>query len=300
MTKFSQKSPLHLSGLALGLAALGNLMVKYGMDVRYFFGGLSVVCFLTVTVFILMYFQNYLKEMSKPALASSFGTYTMAGMILSTYIKPLYAQVSLTLWSIFLFLHLVLIIYFTVKFTVRRDILMVFPSWFIVYVGIAVASVTAPLYEAYAVGQLAFWFGLVTYLILLPFVVYRLLKVKQIPDFLLPSIAINSAPASLLLAGYINSFSNYQPIIFYGLVMVSQLIFVITLMIIFKLLKKPFFPTFSALTFPFVITALSISLANDVMIQASSGLTLVVLSETWFAVMMVSYVSISFLRFYLD
>lgn len=55
-------------------------------------------------------------------------------------------------------------------------------------------------------GKAAFWFGFVTYLILLPIVIYRVLKVKGMPEQTLPTIAIFAAPASLLLAGYMKSF----------------------------------------------------------------------------------------------
>ena len=61
----------------------------------------------------------------------------------------------------------------------------VFASYFIVYVGIVVASVTAPAYEkAASIGTAAFWFGFVTLILLLILITYRYVNSKkyQIPQ----------------------------------------------------------------------------------------------------------------------
>ena len=58
----------------------------------------------------------------------------------------------------------------------------VFASYYIVYVGIVVASVTAPAYEKLAIGSAAFWFGFVTLILLLILVTYRYVTVKEVPD----------------------------------------------------------------------------------------------------------------------
>ncbi len=57
-------------------------------------------------------------------------------------------------------------------------------------------------------GKFNSWFVLYSYLILLPIILYRITKVKEIPEPALPTIVILAAPASLCLAGYMNSFQN--------------------------------------------------------------------------------------------
>ena len=112
------------------------------------------------------------------------------------------------MWIIGFALHIVLILWFTKKFVLNFKIKQVFPAWFIVYVGIVVGSVTGPAYKMAAVGQIAFWFGFVTYLILLPIIIYRVVKVQEMAEPTLPTLAIFAAPASLLLAGYMVSVSR--------------------------------------------------------------------------------------------
>lgn len=298
----AEKKPLLSSGLALGLAALGNLMGKYGQDVRYLFGCLSLFFFVIITVFIIKNFDIYLEEIKNPIVASVFGTYSMAGMLLSTYLAPVAKPVALVLWLFFILLHIVLIVVFTLRFTLKRKILQVFPSWFIIYVGIVVASVTAPLFDMIWIGKTAFWFGLVTYLILLPIVFYRIIKVKQIPEPVMPNIAINAAPAALLLAGYLNSFQQPNAFIVYFLIGLSQILFIYVLTQLPKIMTVDFSPAFSAFTFPFVITAISVTAASNFLANAVGNLVFmpyVVLIETWFTVIMVSYIMVLYIRHFL-
>ena len=103
-------------------------------------------------------------------------------MILSTYVKPFIGQAAYYIWLFAIALHIVLIIYFTVKFVFKLQMPKVFASYYIVYVGIVVASVTAPAYEKLAIGSAAFWFGFVTLIVLLVLVTYRYVKFKEVPD----------------------------------------------------------------------------------------------------------------------
>lgn len=97
------------------------------------------------------------------------------------------------------------VIYFTVKFVFKLQMPKVFASYYIVYVGIVVASVTAPAYEKLAIGSAAFWFGFVTLILLLILVTYRYVTVKEVPDPAKPLICIYAAPTSLCIAGYVQS-----------------------------------------------------------------------------------------------
>ena len=54
MKKFLEKFPLPISGLALGMAALGNLVKSYGEIYRSIFGVLSFIIIVLLTIKILM------------------------------------------------------------------------------------------------------------------------------------------------------------------------------------------------------------------------------------------------------
>lgn len=49
-----------------------------------------------------------------------------------------------------------------------------FPSWSVLYVGIGVASLTAPISGQFTIGKIVFWYGFIATLVLLPFLFIRL------------------------------------------------------------------------------------------------------------------------------
>ena len=87
------------------------------------------------------------EDLQNPIMASVAATFPMALMLLSTYIKPFIGSPAKYIWFFAIALHLILIIYFTLKFILKLQMPKVFASYFIVYVGIAVAAVTAPAFE---------------------------------------------------------------------------------------------------------------------------------------------------------
>ncbi|VFD38654.1 transporter [Clostridioides difficile] len=82
------------------------------------------------------------------------------------------------------------------------------------------------------------------------------------PEPSLPSIAILAAPGSLLLSGYINSFSDKNNVVLYLLFILSIVFYIIVLGYLPKLLRLPFYPSFAAFTFPMAISAMGMKLMN--------------------------------------
>ena len=96
------------------------------------------------------------EDMQNPIMASVSGTFPMALMLLSTYVKPFIGPAAMYIRFFAIGLHIVLIVYFTVKFILKLQLPKVFASYYIVYVGIAVAAVTAPAFEQTGIGAAAF------------------------------------------------------------------------------------------------------------------------------------------------
>lgn len=226
------------------------------------FGIISAILLILIIAKIIKYPKDVIESLANPLVASVFPAFSMGIMLLSTYVKVYSVSLAFTIWIIGIALHITLILWFTKKFVFNFIIKQVFPSWFVVYVGIVVASVTGPAYKVVNVGQIAFWFGFVTYLILLPIVLYRIIKVKQLPEQSLPTLAILSAPASLLLAGYMNSFKIKDMTMVWFLMVLSIIMYVTVIIILFKLLKLKFYPSYSGFTFPLVISGIGIKLTN--------------------------------------
>ena len=303
MSKIIKKLPVPIVGLMLGLAACGNLVLSYGETYRNIFGLLSAIILVLVLIKIIMYPRQVKESLDNPVVASVFPTLSMGIMLLSTYLKPYSSPLALGMWFIGLILHIILIISFTVKYIIGFNIKKVFPSWFIVYVGIVVASVTSPAFDMTKIGQMAFWFGFISYIILLPLVLYRVIKVKNIPEPAQPTIVILSAPASLCLAGYMNAFQEKNMLIVYLLLALSQATYIYILTTLPKLLRLKFYPSYSAFTFPLVISGIALKVTNSFLINIGNTNYLfnhLVKLEEIVAVVMVLYVLSRYISFLLS
>lgn len=295
-----KKVPVPLCGVMLGLAALGNLLQSYGEGIRYGCGILAAFLLVLVLLKVILFPQMIKEDMKNPIMASVAGTFPMALMLLSTYVKPFIGAVAMYIWYFAIALHIVLIIYFTAKFIVKLELPKVFASYYIVYVGIAVAAVTAPAYEKLSVGSAAFWFGFITLILLLVLVTVRYVKCPQVPEPAQPLICIYAAPTSLCIAGYVQSVTPKSRGFLLAMLAVATVLYIFALVKAVGYLKLKFYPSYAAFTFPFVISAIATKqtmacLAN--MGQPMPVLQYVVLIETIIAVVFVLYTFVRFMEF---
>lgn len=298
MKDIIKKVPIPLCGVMLGTAALGNLLQSYGEGIRNVCGIFSAFLLILVLLKLIMFPGMIKEDMGNPIMASVSGTFTMALMILSTYVKPYIGQAAYIIWLLAIILHIVLIVYFTVKFVVKLQMPKVFASYYIVYVGIVVAAVTAPAYERLGIGAATFWFGFVTLILLLVLVTYRYVKFEEVPNPAKPLICIYAAPTSLCIAGYVQSVTPKSYGFLMGMFVVATVIYIFALVKAVGYLKLPFFPSYAAFTFPFVISA--IASKQTMACAANMGhpmpfLQYVVLIETIIAVVLVVYTYIRFM-----
>ena len=296
---FLKRYPIPIAGLILALLALGNLVQSYDPRIRLALGGIAAVLYVIYLLKLIVLNTKLKEPLENPVAASVLPTFTMATMLLGGYVKPYCPGFGVGLWYAGLIGHALLILWFSWGFLRGFSIKKVFPSWFIVYVGIAVASVSAPVAGRLDLGRAAFWFALAAFLCLLPFVCWRVWKVGQIPDPAKPTTVIFAAPAPLLLAGYMTSFEVKDPNMVYTLLMASLLFFLVGLFyLIWLTWKQPdFTPAHAAFTFPMVISAIAVklsgaSLGNDLEIHQ-----LLVTLQTILAALVVLWVLVRYLIF---
>jgi exfoliative toxin A/B len=253
-----KRIPLPLSGVMLGLAALGNLLQNYSPALRVFCGVLAVILGIIWVAKYVRHRQLFITDMKNPIMASVAGTFSMAVIILAGYLQPIMSGVGTGMWYIGITLHLALIIYFTEKFMLPPAMPKVFASYFIVYVGIAAAAINAPLFKQHMLGSFLCGFAMVSFAVLLGIVTYRYIVYKEVPQPAQSLFCIYAAPMSLCLAGYIQSVMPKSPGFILGMVGVATVIYIIVLLQLPKLVKLPFYPSAAAFTFPFVISAIAL------------------------------------------
>lgn len=295
-----KKIPLPVTGVMLGMAALGNLLQTYSEGVRLACGVIAAILGILFIIKVIVLPKQFAEDMNNPIMASVSGTFSMALMLLAGYAKPYMKGGAIIIWYFGIVLHIALIIYFTVKFMLHLKLPKVFASYFIVYVGIAVAAVTAPVFEKTAIGTAAFWFGFICALLLLALVTARYVKCKEVPEPAQPLFCIYTAPVSLCLAGYIQSVMPKSLVLIGFMAILASLIYLVVLVKLPSYLRLKFYPSYAAFTFPFVISAIAMKmtmacLAN--MGQPLPFLKYVVLIETIIASVLTVYALIRFVIF---
>lgn len=275
----------------LGMAALGNLIQTYSEGLRLACGAVAAVLGILLLIKVLLNPGQFAEEMKNPIVASVSGTFSMALMLLAGYAKPFMGG-AVFLWYAGIILHIALILYFTVQFMLHLQMQKVFASYFIVYVGIAVASVTAPAFEKTAIGTAAFWFAFAAALLLLVLVIYRYMKYKTVPEPAQPLFCILTAPVSLCLAGYIQSVQPKSLALIGFMAVLSTVLYVCVLVKLPGYLKMKFYPSYAAFTFPFVITAIGLKMTMACLANMGKPLPFlkyVVLAETAIAAALTLY-----------
>ena len=298
-----KKTPLPFCGVALGLAALGNLLSTYpnGATIKNICGALSALILIWLLVMFVINFKAFVEEIKNPIMGSIIGTYCMALMILGGYKWP-NAEVGKTIWFIGLILHVILIIYFTKEFVFKFGIKKVFTSWYIVYVGIVAMNINCVDFGMQELGKIVFWFGFASTLVLLVLVTYRYLIIKDFMPPAIPLFCIYTAPVSLCLAGYMNTFTPPEPSLIYFMLILSLLIYLIVLVNLPRFLMMPFYPSYAAFTFPFVISAVAVKLTTAKFLGSANpqlaGITKTIFAvQTWIAAILVAYALVRYIMF---
>ncbi len=295
-----EKVPIPIAGVALGLAALGNLLQPYTEAAHVACGLAAFALVALLMAKIALFPQAIRNDLRNSVMASVSATLFMALMQLSGYLAPFAFGFAFALWAAAVAAHLALMCWFTARFITRFKLDEVFPTYFICYVGIVVASATSPVFGMEAAGHALFWLGFAFYVVLLGLVTYRYAK-HEVPEPAQPLLCIYTAPMSLSLVGYLTCAPNPNPVFAGVMLALAQMLLVVVLSQLPRLLRLRFYPSYAAMTFPFVITATALGKAIAFFraqgVALPEALDVLFVAETAVAVVMVAYVLGHYLRF---
>ena len=252
--------PLAITGLILAILSLGKIYTDFS-SIFFIIG--SILIFL-VLLKLVLHFDTFNNELNNLIALSTFGTFSMALMLFSTYLKPLFMPISqsiaIGIWILGIIIHLSIIILFTKNYVLKNfNIENVFATWWIVYIGITMAAITAPAFGLSQYGFVFFGIGFILMMPTLILVSYRYLMFTSIDDQYKPFICIYTALFSILIAGYVNALpinGNFLSIIY----IIACIFYIFAIYQAIRLLileRLQFMPSFSAFTFPFVISAIA-------------------------------------------
>ena len=292
-----KNTPIPISGVMLALLSLGNLTQDIHPYLRYLFGAFGVIILILLILKIVSYPRDVKNDFKNPVIVSSSGTFSMSLMLLSTYVMQFIPSIAYTIWIIGISLHILLMIYFTYHFIIHNfDISMVYPTYWIVFVGITMAAITSKTYGITETGFIFFITGFAAMMITLPLMIYRYIKYSDIPDMNKPLICIFTALMSILIVGYLNTTANLSFGFLTVLYLIACIFYIFSLYKFIEYRNLEFYPSFAAFTFPFVISALATKGVSKAL-GGSTILNSILTLETLMAVMIVLYVSGRYLKF---
>lgn len=304
MVKLFLKSiPVPTAGLALGVIALGKLFAFFIPVVEPVCVAISLVFIVLITAKALVCRKELAKDLHQPIQAAVFGTFFMTYMQLSTYLASWSITAGRILWVAAVVGHFLLMAWFTRERIQEFKLGDVFATWFVCYVGIIVGSVTSPAVHLVLLGQFLFWFGFIAYLVLLFLVTARHAKISLTAGAA-PTFCIYAAPMSLSIAGYLAVYE--QPLVLFVVILevLAQLLFVLVLFKLPGFLRTGFFPSYAAMTFPFVITATALYdielMLGAIGVQIPFVVTMLFWIEALFACAMTVFVVGCFVRFFIQ
>lgn len=249
-----EKLPVPILPAFVGTLTLSNVYAGIGYSfVRHLMMWIAAALLICYIIKLIWYFPTCRQEYKTTVLSSLYPGFTMLLMILGSYFFEFAPGFGKGMWSVGLAVHAAHIVIFSLRsFTIQWDIQTFVPSWFVTYNGIMVSCVVGGAMQAEWVLRIVVYYGIIIYFVLIPFIIWRLLKVEIKPQFY-HTMAIVLAPCSLCVVSYLNVIQNPNPVLLtiLYLCVLASLAFVI-----FKLPKFfsfPFSPAFAGMTFPMAI-----------------------------------------------
>lgn len=289
------KIPSPLSGLALALASLG-----LGWESAIHADGLAQILGATLaSVILILLFLKFIinpsilnKELQHPIAGSVIPTLPMATMVVANTIGLYNLSVGQAISWLAIILHLCFLIAFVFYRIKNINLKQILPSWFIPPIGLVLATVTHPGGLPAALSNTLLILGLLSYAILLPIILYRLLFLGPLDNNQKPTMAILATPASLLLIVYLTVTTDINMFLFFALMIIAILMTLYVYFAFINLLKLPFSPAYSAFTFPLVVSAIALFKLNAFSLQKGIHIPWIQLAnlELFIATIMVFYV----------
>lgn len=258
MKYYFEAIPIPMSGVMLAFVSLANLLHALDATLPAHISFLiGILLFLSLMGKLVFATKTVVAEMQNPIIASVSPTFTMGTLALSSSLANygVHSATIHTLWLLAAVTQIFIICYFIKAFIWKKGITIahIFPSWLILFVGVAVMPLTAgDLSGRFTQGVLIF--AICAFLIIAPIIILRGFIRKDLPEPTIPMLAILTAPASLCLAAYLVQFKG-SAVVLVTLYTLAQLLFFLVLTKLPTMLKLPFYPSYAALTFPLVITA---------------------------------------------
>ncbi|WP_455541960.1 TDT family transporter [Intestinibacter sp.] len=252
MTKI-EKIPVPILPCIVGLLTLSNVYYSMGFKwIKY----LSILfsC-IVLTFYIIKMVKNTQKckdEYNNVVFASLYAGFSMALMIIGSFVFEYNQVIGKLIWLIAVFIHVVHILIFTYRNVLKGVNKETFvPSWFVTYNGLLTSTVVGTAMNQELLCKIIVIYGILVFLAIVPFMIIRVIK-TPLEGNVLHTGAIFMAPSSLCLVGYLNFFEPNKIVVYllYSAVLAALAYIIWNIPNYFSV---DFYPGFAGITFPMAI-----------------------------------------------
>lgn len=249
-----EKLPVPILPTFVGALTLSNVYAGFGYSwLRHVMMWTAVVILICYIVKMIRFPKTCLEEYKAVVPCSLYAGFSMVTMILGSYFFELGFTAGKFIWGAGLAIHTVHLLVFTVRnMIMKREISTLVPSWFVTYNGIMVSCVTGGAMNAKGILTVVTYNGIAIYVILVPFMIWRLMKVEVKPA-VYHTMAVLLAPCSLCVVSVLNVLEKPSQVLvtFLYLCVLASLVFI--LIKLPKFFSFPFAPGYAGMTFPMAI-----------------------------------------------
>lgn len=254
--RFVGSLPLSLSGLALGVAGLGNMLASAGALVHVLCGCIATALWLLVAARCALFPRTAAGELNdSPAAAGGFAGFFMCALLISAYVREWALGPGQALWVGAAACYVLYTAWFTCVHVRLRKFAQWYPSCLMPYAGLALASVTLPPGVPPQVSAAFLWTGSISFVVLLPLLALRHLRF-DIPDQLRPFNCMFAGPPGVIVSGVVMVYAaSCPPNALVALLVASQMLLLLVILRLPRFLRLPFAPSYAAFTFSFLAAA---------------------------------------------
>lgn len=297
---FLQKLPLSICDLTLGLGALGNLMLAYSKMFHWIYISMAAILWLLLVLKLIFCWPQAQQELKNPLNFSVFEAFFMTLLQISAAIAPYFYQSAFTLWLVANIGHAIIVLLFSWYYLRNFQLQNVFATWNVLYGGNMLSAVVSVSFQMQHVGQWILWIGFFLFFPWYFVAAYRYYKLP-VTDAALPTVCIFSAPFNLALAAYLSCTAQPSFTIALLFAAIGQSAYIFVLCCLPRILRLPFYSSYGALTFPFVIPAVALEkllhTLNTAGTQQLAFWNIIVRIEESISIIMVTYALLRYLYF---
>ena len=292
-----ERVPVPICGVALGVMGLANISRFWSQQAAWVLCALSLLLLALYVARCVRVRGSFSKDVGSPVTACVFGTFPMTVLFLALHIS----SVQLLAQAVFIIgtaIQLSLMVWIALRILPGITLDKVHASLFVPYVGIAAMGASGAAVGMPSAGMFGACLGLVLAVPILAVVLYRYVRLPDMPEPERPMFCILAAPFALCAVGFNGSVPDAPDTLRIAMYATALVLYILVMTRFAGLIRMPFVPSKASMGFPMTVSAVATYVTSglfDGVVHDIMSVVFVV--QATIAIAVVSYLLIGYARF---